>query len=53
VNSYRFFLNGENISNQFFLKVIGDQQYAYLLLNFENNHFVDMFLLKEIAGFTD
>jgi hypothetical protein len=52
-NSYSFFLKNKNTSNDFLLKVINDQQYAYLLLAFENNYFVDMFLLKEMAGFTD
>jgi hypothetical protein len=52
-NSYSFFLKDKNIFQYFYLKVINEQQHAYLSFAFENNYFVDMFLLKEIAGFTD
>jgi hypothetical protein len=52
-NSYSFFLKDKNIFQYFYLKVINEQQHAYLSLAFENNYFVYMFLLKELAIFTD
>ncbi|MDR1203711.1 MAG: hypothetical protein LBL58_19045 [Tannerellaceae bacterium] len=52
-NSYSFFLKDKNIFQYFYLKVINEQQHAYLSLSFKNNYFVDMFLLKELAIFTD